>query len=115
MGHLRISKNPFDIVYMDHVSCDNRATGTQKVLTVVDNFVKYDFLIHVHNERASTTAKRLMEEIFIQFSFSNSIHIDKASALVNSVMKDLTEMNGMNHTMSLPHIPQGNAMCKRMN
>ena len=57
MGHLRIPKHPFDIVSMDHVSIDNRASGTQKVLTVVDHFTKYAFLIHVNNERATTTAK----------------------------------------------------------
>ena len=41
MGHLRIHKHPFDIVSMDHVSIDNRATGTHTVITVVDHFTKY--------------------------------------------------------------------------
>ena len=115
MGHLRIPKHPFDIVSMDQVSIDNRATGTQKVLTVVDNSTKYTFLIHVNNERASTTAIKLMEEIFLQFSFPNSIHSDNGSAFVNSVMKQLTEVYGMNHTKSLLYTPQGNTICERMN
>ena len=115
MGHLRIPKHPFDIVSMEHVSIDNRATGTQKILTVVDHFTKYAFLIHVNNERATTTAKKLMEDIFLQFSFPKSIHNDNGSAFVNYVMKELSEMCGMNHTKSLPYTPQGNAICERIN
>ena len=82
---------------------------------MVDHFTKYAFLIHVNNERATTTEKKLMKEIFLQFSFPNSIHSDNGSAFVNSVMKELTEMCGMNHTKSLPYTPQGNAICERMN
>ena len=115
MGHLRVPEHPFDIVSMDHVSIDNRATGTHKVLTVVDHFTKYAFLLHVNNERANTTAKKLMEEVFLKFSFPNFIHSDNGSAFVNSVMKELTEMCGMTHTKSLPYTPQGNAICERMN
>ena len=90
-------------------------TGTQKVLTVVDDFTKYAFLIHMNNERATTTAKKLMEEMLLQFSFPNSIHSDNGLTFVNSVMKELTEMCGMNHTKSMPYTPQGNAICERMN
>ena len=115
MGHLRIPKHSFDIMSMDHVSIDNRTTGTQKVLTVVDHFTKYAFLIHENNERATTTAKKMIEKIFLQFSFPNSIHIDNGSAFVNSVMKELTEMCGINHTKSWPYTPEGNAICERMN
>ena len=47
MGHLAVAKHPFDIVTRDHVSIDHRSTGNQKVLTVVDQFTKYEFFIHV--------------------------------------------------------------------
>ena len=59
MGHLKIPKHAFDIISMDHVSIDNRAAGTQNVLTVVDHFTKYVFVIHANNERASTTTRKL--------------------------------------------------------
>ena len=52
---------------MDHVSIDNRATGTQKVLTEIEHFTRYASLIHVNNERASTTANELME----RYSYSS--------------------------------------------
>ena len=71
MGHLAVAKHPFDIVAMDHVSIDHRSTGNQKVLTVVDQFTKYAFFIHVSNEKAATTAKKLMDEIFTKFGFPN--------------------------------------------
>ena len=50
MGHLAVAKHPFNIVAMDHVSIDHLSTGNQKVLTVVDQFTKYAFFIHVSNE-----------------------------------------------------------------
>ena len=81
----------------------------------MDHFTKNVFLIHVNNERESTTTNKLMEEIFIQFSFLNSLHSDNALAFVNSVMKELTEMCGLNHTKSLPYTSQCNTICERMN
>ena len=115
MGHLAVAKHPFDIVAMDHVSIDHRSTGTQKVLTVVDQFTKYAFFIHVSNEKAATTAKKLMDEIFTKFGFPNHIHSDNGSAFINSIMRELTTMCKMKHTQSLPYTPQGNAMCERLN
>ena len=69
MGHLDIAQHPFDIVAMDHVSVYHRATGNQKVLIVVNQLTKYAFFIHVSNEKAATTAKKLMDEIFTKFSY----------------------------------------------
>ncbi len=115
MGHLATARHPMDIICVDHVSIDHRATGTQKVLTVVDQFSKYAFFIHVNNEKASTTAKKLMDEIFTKYGFPNCIHSDNGTAFVNSVMKELTDMCEMKHTRSLPYTPQGNATCERLN
>ena len=70
MGHLAVAKHPFDIVTMDHVSIDDGSTGNQKVLTVVDQFTKYAFFIHLSNEKAAPIAKKLMDEIFHEIWFS---------------------------------------------
>ena len=115
MSHLAVAKHQFDIVDMDHVSIDHQSTGNQKVLTVVDQFTKYAFFIHVSNEKAATTAKKLMDEIFTKFGFPNHIHSDNGSAFRNSIMRELTTMCNMKHTQSLPYTPQGNAMCERLN
>ena len=115
MGHLAVEKHPFYIVATDHVSIDHRSTGNQKVLTVVDQFTKYAFFIHVSNEKATTTAKKLMDEIFTKFCFPTHIQNDNGSAFINSIMRELTTMCKMKHTHSLPYTPQGNAMCERLN
>ena len=62
MSHLAVAKHSFDIVAMYHVSIGHRYTGNQKVLTVVDQSPKYEFFIHVSNEKAATTANKLMEK-----------------------------------------------------
>lgn len=115
MGHLMTARHPFDIISMDHVSIDHRATGKQKVLTVVDQFTKYAFFIHVTNETAHTTAKKLMSEVFTKYGFCNTIHSDNGPAFVNTVLKELTDVCGMKHTKCLPYTPQGNSMCERLN
>ena len=115
MGHLQVAKHPFDILSMDHVSIDHRSTGKQKVLTVVDQFTKYAFFIHVNNETATTTAKKLMSEVFTKYGYCNQLHSDNGSAFVNAVVRELTELCGMRHTRCLPYTPQGNATCERMN
>ena len=115
MGHLMVAKHPFDILLMDHVSIDHRSTGTQKVLTVVDQFTKYAFFLHVTNEKAATTADKLMKEVFTKYGFCNTIHSDSGSAFVNKILKELTDMCGMKHTKSLPYNPQGNSTAERLN
>ena len=59
---------------MDHVPIYHRATGNQKLLTVVDQFTKYAFFIHGSNEKAATTAKKVKDGIFTKFGCPNHIH-----------------------------------------
>ena len=88
MCHLAVAKQQFGIVPMDHVSIDHRSTENQKVLTVVDQFSTHAFSIHVSNEKAATTAKKLMDEIFTKFGFPKHIHSDNGSAFINSIMRE---------------------------
>ena len=54
------------------------------------------FFIHVSNEKAATTVKKVMDEIFTKFGFINHIHSD--NAFINSIMREITTMCKMKHT-----------------
>lgn len=115
MGHLQQPKHPFHIISIDHLAIDPRQHSRNKVLTVVDEYTKFAIFLHTKDETGKTTAQKLINEVFLRYGFPSSIHSDNGRAFVNRVMKSLRETFKIKHTTTLPHNPQGNATCERMN
>ena len=114
MHHRPLAKYPMDIISMDHLTIDNR-DGNLKVLTIVDEYSKYLWVIPVKRENATMTADSIMNSVFLKYGLPNTIHSDQGKAFNNRLIDKLMDISGVSRTMSTPYWSQGNAIAERYN
>ena len=114
MYHRPLTSNPMDTIAMDHLIITKQGDQTQ-VLTVVDEFTKYLFIIPVRSIRASATVEYIINNIFMKYGYPRVIHSDNGTSFSNKVMAELCKISGIQQTFSTPRHSQGNAICERAN
>ena len=114
MYHRPEAEYPMDIVALDHLTIDSR-DGQLKVLTIVDEFSKFMWVIPVKRENATMTADAVMNYVFLRYGVPNTLHSDQGKAFNNSLIEKLMKTCGIKQTMSTPGWSQGNAIAERCN
>ena len=112
MFHRPVAKHPMDIMSMDHLSIDGQG-AYMKILTIVDEFSKFIFVIPVRSERANKTAEVIIKSIFLKYGIPNIIHSDNARSFSNNIIKELCKRTGVIHSMGTPYHSQSNAIAER--
>lgn len=113
MYHRMESKYPMDIVSLDHLTIDTN--NNTKVLTIIDEFSKFLFIVPVRKENSTVTADTISKQVFLKYGFPNVIHTDNSTSFCNRVVKKLLTETGVKHTFSTPYHSQGNAIVERSN
>ena len=101
MYHRPLTSNPMDTIAMDHLIITKQGDQTQ-LLTVVDEFTKYLFIIPVRSIRASATVEYLINNIFMKYGYPRVIHSDNGTSFSNKVMAELCKISGIQQTFSTP-------------
>ena len=113
MNHRAQAKYPMDIVAMDHLVIDGREGKTLKVLTIVDEYSKFLFVVPVRKENAEVTADVIVRNIFMKYGIPNVIHTDNGKAFCNRIVNELLNRCGVKHSTSTPYHSMGNAVAER--
>ena len=82
---------------------------------ITDHFSRYAQAIPTRNQRASTPAKVLYENLFLHYGFPAVLHSDKGANFESNVIRKLCEMPGVKKSKNTPYHPMGNGMVERYN
>lgn len=114
MFHRPLPKCPMDVISMDHLTIDSR-DGQLKVLTIVDEYSKYLWIIPVKRENAAMTVDAILNNVFLKYGMPNIIHSDQGKAFNNRLVQKLVKTCGIQQTLSTPGWSQGNPIAERCN
>ena len=114
LGTVEASR-PWEVLAMDFTLLEPSRDGKENVLIVTDVFSKFALAFPTKNQRASTVAKILVEEIFNRFGCPERVHSDQGRNFESQLVEELCKYYGIKKSRTTPYHPQGNGVCERFN
>lgn len=114
LGTVEASK-PWQVLAMDFTLLDPARDGKENVLIVTDVFSKFAFAFPTKNQKATTVAKILVEEIFNRFGIPERLHSDQGRNFEGQLVQSLCEHYRVDKSRTTPYHPEGNGGCERFN
>lgn len=114
MHHLQ-SRGPMDLICIDFLSLEPDSSGYENILVVTDHFTKYAQAFPTRNQKTSTVAKILWENVFIHYGFCRVLHSDQGRDFEAKLIKELCKMTNIKKTHCSPYHPLGNSQVERFN
>lgn len=106
-----VATRPFQKLFIDYVGKLPRSkAGNSYLLSVVDAFSKFIFLLPARNQTASTTVKLLTRHIFAQYGFPEAIVSDNGTSFKSRAMADMCMDFGIRHIFISPYHPSANSV-----
>lgn len=81
---------PLQVVYIDILG--PLPAGSRSVLVVVDHFTKWAKAYGIINQKATTVARKLVDEIFCGFSPLEQLHSDQGRQFESDLMKEACKL-----------------------
>ncbi|CAI5680320.1 unnamed protein product [Oreochromis niloticus] len=85
------------------------------VLVAMDYFTKWPEAYAVPNQSATTTAERLVEEMFARFGVPAELHSDQGRNFESKVFGEICRRLGVEKTRTTPLHPQSDGLVERFN
>ncbi|CAI5649839.1 unnamed protein product [Oreochromis niloticus] len=92
-----------------------RAPGNRYVLVAMDYFTKWPEAYAVPDQSATTTAERLVEEMFARFGVPAELHSDQGRNFESKVFGEICRRLGVEKTRTTPLHPQSDGLVERFN
>ncbi|CAI5685570.1 unnamed protein product [Oreochromis niloticus] len=92
-----------------------RAPGNRYVLVAMDYFTKWPEAYAVPDQSATTTAERLVEEMFAHFGVPAELHSDQGRNFELKVFGEICRRLGVEKTRTTPLHPQSDGLVERFN
>ena len=107
---------PFEMWGMDFVGPLSLSSGGNRYLLVVsDYFTKWAEAIPLPDQKASTTARALVNTVILRFGMPLTIHSDQGRNFESTVIKEVCNLLGITRTRTTPYHPQGDGLVERLN
>uniref|UniRef100_A0AAZ1X8S4 Gypsy retrotransposon integrase-like protein 1 n=1 Tax=Oreochromis aureus TaxID=47969 RepID=A0AAZ1X8S4_OREAU len=90
-------------------------SGNRYVLVVMDYFTKWPEAYAVPDQSATTTAERLVEEMFACFGVLAELHSDQGRNFESKVFGEICRQLGVEKTRTTPLHPQSDGLVERFN
>ena len=74
--HIETSR-PFQVLAIDFCSVEKSSSGKEHILVITDLFSKFVWAFDTKDQKATTVAKILIDEIFYKFGIPEKIHSDQ--------------------------------------
>ena len=113
-AHLIKATKPFERLSIDFMGPKPSCTQNKYILTVIDEYSRFPFLIPCPN-LSSTTVIECLSKIFIMFGCPEAIHSDRGSNFMSNEVRDYLTKSGIAQTRTTPYNPRGNGQCERFN
>ncbi len=104
-----------ELLAMDFLSLEKGKGGYENILVVTDAFTKFSWAFPTRNQKATTVAKILWENVLMQYGFPKRLHSDQGRDFESRLIKDLCDMANIAKTRTTPYHSQGNAQTERFN
>ncbi|XP_063845408.1 uncharacterized protein LOC135091586 [Scylla paramamosain] len=114
LGTLEANR-PWEVLAVDFTLLDPARDGKENVLVVTDVFSKFALAFPTKNQKASTVAKILVEEIFHRFGCPERVHSDQGRNFEGKLVQELCKYYHVAKSRTTPYHPQGNGICERFN
>lgn len=114
VGSIEASR-PWEVLAMDFTLLEPARDGKENVLVVTDVFSKFALAFPTKNQKASTVAKILVEEIFYRFGCPERVHSDQGRNFESQLVGELCKYYRVEKSRTTPYHPQGNGVCERFN
>ena len=108
-------KRPWDKVFFDILTLPRSTQGKQYLLVFVDQFSRFTELTVVDDKRADTIAKALHTLIICRYGTPEVLISDNGPEVYNEIIDKLCALYNIQRPRILPHRPQANGYCERLN
>lgn len=106
---------PWEVLAVDFSLLDPARDGKENVLVVTDVFSKFALAFPTKNQKASTVAKILVEEIFHRFGCPERLHSDQGRNFEGQLVPEVCKYYHVAKSRATPYHPRGNGVCERFN
>ncbi len=89
--------------------------GNRFVLVAMDYFTKWPEAYAVPDQSASTTAQRLVDEMFARFGVPDELHSDQGRNFESRLFSEVCQRLGVKKTRTTPLRPQSDGLVERFN
>lgn len=89
--------------------------GNRFVLVAMDYFTKWPEAYAVPDQSASTTAQRLVDEMFARFGVPDELHSDQGRNFESRLFSEVCQRLGVKKTRTTPLHPQSDGLVERFN
>ena len=101
---------PFRCIQMDNIQCKNKF-----VLTFVDAFSRWCWLVPSDTKDGPATAKALLENVILgMMIFPTILRSDRGSEFLNDVVGELNRLLGIKHIVGSAYHPQSQGMIESL-
>uniref|UniRef100_A0A7N8WJS6 Gypsy retrotransposon integrase-like protein 1 n=1 Tax=Mastacembelus armatus TaxID=205130 RepID=A0A7N8WJS6_9TELE len=90
-------------------------SGNRYVLVAMDYFTKWPEAYAVPDQSASTTAQKLVEEMFARFGAPGELHSDQGRNFESRLFREVCHRMGVRKTRTTPLHPQSDGLVERFN
>ena len=109
------TQEPMEILAMDFCSVERSSLGKEHILVVTDLFTKFVWAFPTKDQKATTVARILIEEIFYKFGIPRRIHSDQGRSFESSLIRNICRKYDVVKSRTSPYHPEGNGQTERFN
>jgi transposase InsO family protein len=116
IGSLPIPKQPFEALGIDVLGpLPQTRLGNRYILVVTDYFTRWPMAFPMKNQRASTIATLLVEQVFCQHGFPSTLLSDQGSNFLSELIAAVLTLFHVKKLSTTAYHPQTNGLTERFN
>ena len=109
------TRRPLEIIAIDFCSVEKSSSGKEHILVISDLFSKFVWAFATKDQKATTVAKIMIEEIFYKYGIPEKIHSDQGRNFESRLVREICKRFNIKKTRTSPYHPEGNGQVERMN
>lgn len=105
---VNICMRPMELVCMDFLSLEPDSQNTKDIIVIADHFTKYAIAVSTRDQKATTVAKCLWEQLLVHYGFLEWQHSDQGRDFESHIIKELCAITGIRKVRTSLYHPRGN-------